>query len=188
MELKPYQQTVINELGEFINILDETRKINKAYDLFWERKGVLIHTLEGHNYLKPYNNSITGVPRVTMKVPTAGGKTFIACNALKTIFDSYPLDKPKVAVWFVPSDTILQQTLKNLNDTSHPYRQKIDSHFGSAVKVYDKETLIQGASFGPAEVKEQLSLLVLSVQSFVIKVSQARLNERLFCNKCSYSS
>ncbi|MBI1836212.1 MAG: DEAD/DEAH box helicase family protein [Flavobacteriia bacterium] len=170
MELKPYQQTVINELGEFINTLDETQKINRAYDLFWERKGVLIHTLEGHNYLKPYNNSITGVPRVTMKVPTAGGKTFIACNALKTIFDSYPLDKPKVAVWFVPSDTILQQTLKNLNDTSHPYRQKIDSHFGSAVKVYDKETLIQGASFGPAEVKEQLSLLVLSVQSFVEQI------------------
>ena len=170
MELKPYQQTVINELGEFITILDETQKINKAYDLFWERKGVLIHTLEAHNYLKPYNNSITGVPRVTMKVPTAGGKTFIACNALKTIFDSYPMDKPKVAVWFVPSDTILQQTLKNLKDTSHPYRQKIDSHFGSAVKVYDKESLIQGASFGPAEVKEQLSLLVLSVQSFVEQI------------------
>ena len=77
------------------------------------------------NYLKPYDNSIKGVPRVTVKVPTAGGKTFIACNAMKPIFESFPPDKPKVAVWFVPSDTILKQTFKNLNDPSHPYRQKI---------------------------------------------------------------
>ena len=166
MELKQYQQTVINELGEFIGWLEKTEQINSAYEQYWNSKGISLFDIEGNNYIKPYDNSIKGVPRVTVKVPTAGGKTFIACNALKTIFDSFPLDKPKVVVWLVPSDTILQQTVKNLSDTSHPYRQKIDSHFGSAVKVYEKEALLQGASFGPTEVKEQLSILVLSVSSF----------------------
>jgi type III restriction enzyme len=166
MELKQYQQTVINELGEFIGWLEKTEQINSAYEQYWNSKGISLYDIEGNNYIKPYDNSIKGVPRVTVKVPTAGGKTFIACNALKTIFDSFPLDKPKVVVWLVPSDTILQQTVKNLSDTSHPYRQKIDSHFGSAVKVYEKEALLQGASFGPTEVKEQLSILVLSVSSF----------------------
>ncbi len=166
MELKPYQQTVINELAEFIGWLEKTEQINLAYERYWNSKGISFFDLEGNNYIKPYDNSIKGVPRVTLKVPTAGGKTFIACNALKTIFDSFPLDKPKVVVWFVPSDTILQQTIKNLSDTSHPYRQKIDSHFESAVKVYEKEALLQGASFGPTEVKEQLSILILSVSSF----------------------
>lgn len=166
MELKRYQQTVINELGEFIGWLEKTEQINSAYEKYWNSKGVSLFEIDGSNYIKPYDNSIKGVPRVTVKVPTAGGKTFIACNALKTIFDSFPLDKPKVVVWLVPSDTILQQTVKNLSDTSHPYRQKIDSHFGSAVKVYEKEALLQGAGFGPTEVKEQLSILVLSVSSF----------------------
>ncbi|MBG7611052.1 DEAD/DEAH box helicase family protein [Polaribacter sp. BAL334] len=166
MELKKYQQEVINDLTQFLEELDSTRHLGNAFSNFWESKGVSLQTLED-NFLRPYDNSIKGVPRVTVKVPTAGGKTFIACNALKPIFNSFPLDKPQVVIWFVPSDTILKQTFKNLNDTSHPYRQKIDAHFNGNVKVYDKEALLFGQGFNPVEVKEQLSILVLSVQSFV---------------------
>lgn len=166
MELKKYQQEVINDLTQFIEELDASRHLTNAFSNFWEGKGISVQTLED-DFLRPYDNSIKGVPRVTVKVPTAGGKTFIACNALKPIFDSFPLDKPQVVVWFVPSDTILKQTYNNLNDTSHPYRQKIDAHFNGNVKVYDKEALLFGQGFNPVEVKEQLSILVLSVQSFV---------------------
>ncbi len=173
MELKQYQQEVINDLTDFIEQLEQSEQLNKAFSDFWETKGISLKTLED-NFLKPYDNSIKGTPRVTVKVPTAGGKTFIACNALKPIFDSFPIDKAKVVVWFVPSDTILKQTFKNLNDTSHPYRQKIDSHFGSRVKVYQKQDLLQGASFSPTEVKEQLSILVLSVQSFSSNNKESR--------------
>ena len=173
MELKSYQQEVINDLSGFIEQLEKTEQLNVAFSRFWESKGISLQTLED-NYLKPYDNSIKGVPRVTVKVPTAGGKTFIACNAMKPIFDSFPPDKPKVAVWFVPSDTILKQTFKNLNDSNHPYRQKIDSHFGSAVRVYEKESLLVGQSFNPVEVKEQLSILVLSVQSFAANNKDGR--------------
>ena len=77
-----------------------------------------------------------------------------------------PADKPKVVTWFVPSDTILKQTYKNLNDPSHPYRQKIDSHFGNAVCVVDKEAALFGHGIGPTEIREQLTIFVLSVQSF----------------------
>ena len=42
--------------------------------------------------------------------PTGGGKTFMACSAVKRIFDHLPADKPKVVVWLVPSDSILTQT------------------------------------------------------------------------------
>jgi len=166
MEMKSYQQDVINDLSEFIAELEKTEQLNVAFSRFWESKGISLHTLED-NYLKPYDNSIKGVPRVTVKVPTAGGKTFIACNALKPIFDSFPPEKPKTVVWFVPSDTILKQTYNRLNDASDPYRQRIDSHFGGAVKVYDKEGLLFGQGFNPTEVKGQLNILVLSVQSFV---------------------
>lgn len=166
MELKKYQQEVINDLTKFIEELDSTRHIGQAFTNFWESKGIIVQSLD-NDFLKPYDNSIKGVPRVTVKVPTAGGKTFIACNALKPIFDSFPLDKPQVVVWFVPSDTILKQTYENLSNPSHPYRQRIDTHFNGNVKVYDKEALLFGQGFNPVEVKEQLSILVLSVQSFV---------------------
>jgi type III restriction enzyme len=100
-----------------------------------------------------------------MKVPTAGGKTFIACNAIKTIFDAFEYDKPKAVVWLVPSITILDQTIKNLKDTSHPYRQKINSHFGNKVEVFDKSALLQGSGFNSTSVKEQLNIFVLSFDS-----------------------
>ena len=44
----------------------------------------------------PYK--ILGVPHICMKVPTGGGKTFIACSAVKHIFQHMPLDKPKVVL------------------------------------------------------------------------------------------
>ena len=165
MELKSYQQEVINDLASFIEYLEKTEQLNLAFSKFWDSKGISFSNLED-DFLKPYDNSIKGVPRVTVKVPTAGGKTFIACNALKPIFDSFPPEKPKVVAWFVPSDTILKQTYRNLNDPSHPYRQKIDALFGNTVKVLDKESLLFGQGFNPVEVKEQVSILVLSVQSF----------------------
>ena len=173
MELKQYQQEVINDLTKYIEFLEQSNNLKTAFSDFWESKGILLNNIE-YEFLKPYDNSIKSVPRVTVKVPTAGGKTFIACNALKPIFDSFPIDKSKVVVWFVPSDTILKQTYKNLNDSSHPYRQKIDSHFSSRVKIYLKDDLLQGASFSPTIVKEQLSIFVLSVQSFSARNKEAR--------------
>ena len=173
MELKSYQREVINDLTVFLEELENTKQINIAYANFWAKRGVSLQSIS-NDYLRPYDNAIKGVPRVTVKVPTAGGKTFIACNALKPIFDSFPANKPKVVAWFVPSDTILKQTFKNLSDPDHPYRQKINSHFGNTVRVYEKESLLFGQSFSPVEVKEQLSIFVLSVQSFAANNKDGR--------------
>jgi len=98
-------------------------------------------------------------------VPTAGGKTFIACNALKTIFDAFDYDKSKAVVWLVPSITILDQTIKNLKDPGHPYRQKINTLFLNKADVFDKAALLQGSGFNPTSVKEQLNIFVLSFDS-----------------------
>ena len=109
-----------------------------------------------------------------MKVPTAGGKTFIACHALKTIFDAFDYDRPKAVVWLVPSITILDQTIKNLKDPSHPYRQKINSHFGNKVEVFDKAALLQGSGFNATTIKEQLNIMVFSFDSLRAKNKEDR--------------
>lgn len=173
MELKKYQSDVISDLGQFIEQLKKDNRLDTAFANFWEQKGVSLASLD-HAYLRPYDNSVTSVPHVTVKVPTAGGKTFIACNALNTIFKHLPAEKPKVVAWFVPSDTILKQTVKNLRDSSHPYRQKIDSHFGNAVCVVDKEAALFGQGIGPTEIREQLTIFVLSVQSFAANNKDGR--------------
>lgn len=173
MELKQYQKEVIADLDAYIGYVEKYNRPDTAFHKFWEDKGVSISSYDNY-YLHPYDNSVTGVPHVTVKVPTAGGKTFIACNALNTIFRHMPADKPKVVAWFVPSDTILKQTYKNLNDPSHPYRQKIDSHFGNAVCVVDKEAALFGQGISPTEIREQLTIFVLSVQSFAANNKDGR--------------
>ena len=97
----------------------------------------------------------------THLVPTGGGKTFIACNAVRPIFDALPATKTKAVVWLVPSDAILTHTSKALKDTSHPYRQKIDVDFGGRVEVYTKQELLNGQNFNPSAVTEQLSVCLL---------------------------
>lgn len=86
-----------------------------------------------------YQNIIKGVPNLCMKVPTGGGKTFLACNAMKPILDALPPMKAKVVVWLVPSDIILTQTIAALKNKEHPYRQKIDTDFENRVEVYSKQ-------------------------------------------------
>jgi len=165
MELKPYQQQVISDLSLFLEHIQETKDTKVAFYNFWAKHPrTPLYPYSG-TAIEPYKNNVPRVPHVCMKVPTAGGKTFIACNAIKTIFDAFEYDKPKAVVWLVPSITILDQTIKNLKDTSHPYRQKINSHFGNKVEVFDKSALLQGSGFNSTSVKEQLNIFVLSFDS-----------------------
>ena len=99
-------------------------------------------------YFITYDNTVTGGARVMLKVPTAGGKTFIACNALKTILTDSQRLCPDVVTWFVPSDSILTQTYNNLNNPQHPYRQRLDTLFSNAVQVVvDKEKPYAGRAY-----------------------------------------
>lgn len=173
MELKNYQQEVLSDLSTYIDYVKQYNNLGTAFKTFWERKGLSVDNT-GDGYLHPYDNSITGVPKVTIKVPTAGGKTFIACNALKPIFDKLPSGKPQVVAWFVPSDTILKQTYEKLSNPNHPYRQRIDSLFNGNVRIVDKEMALFGTGISPTEIREQLTIFVLSVQSFASKTKEGR--------------
>ena len=165
MELKPYQQQVINDLALFLENIQETKDVKDAFYNFWAKHPRTPLFPYSGTAIEPYKNNVPRVPHICVKVPTAGGKTFIACNTIKTIFDAFAYDKPKAVVWLVPSITILDQTIKNLKDTNHPYRQKINSHFGNKVEVFDKAELLQGSGFNANSVKEQLNIFVLSFDS-----------------------
>ncbi len=168
IELKDYQKDVLGALRGFISEWLRSPSVSEAYVRHWAANGIDIEDEASHKgILQSYNDTmVPGIPNVTVKVPTAGGKTFIACAALNEVFSQLPIGIPHVVTWFVPTDAILQQTLRNLRDTHHPYRQRIDTDFHHAVNVIDKEEALMSKGLSPSEIQEQLTILVLSVQSF----------------------
>lgn len=158
MELKAYQKDIIADLKRYLEIMQEQKNYLKAFALFWEEKSA--------PSLGQYQDLLPGVPNICFKVPTGGGKTLLACASLQPIFASLPPQKIKAVVWLVPSEAILTQTLKALKDPRHPYRQKIDADFNGRVSVYSKQELLNGQNFNPTVINEQLSIMVLSYDSF----------------------
>ncbi|TDB64363.1 DEAD/DEAH box helicase [Arundinibacter roseus] len=164
MELKSYQQDVLNDLRTYFDYLTTMQDPAKAFDTYWEERLGPYNPITRKG-MRPYLKTIPKAVHLCVKVPTAGGKTFIACNALKVIFDRMPKEDPKVVVWLVPWSNLLDQTVNSLSDPNHPYRQKINTLFNHRVDVYDKNKLLQGASFNPGVVREQLSIIVMSFAS-----------------------
>ncbi len=160
MELKDYQADVLTDLSKYLETLLECKgHLPNAFAKYWKDRGVLNQA---------YKNNIKEVPHVCVKVPTAGGKTFIAVNALDRIFSAfaeYNPTRPKFVVWLVPSLTILEQTVKNLSNIDHPYRQRLNDLFNGRVQIYQKADVLQGAGFNADTVKEQLSVVVMSFDS-----------------------
>ncbi|MBS1736166.1 MAG: DEAD/DEAH box helicase family protein [Bacteroidetes bacterium] len=164
MELKSYQYKVIKDLEQYLEYVQQYKKTDVAFNKFWEERIGPYNPVTGEG-MQPYKNHIPKAANVCVKVPTAGGKTFIACNALHSIFKAYADDIPKTVVWLVPWSNLLDQTVAALNNPDHPYRQKLDSLFNNRVEVYEKKDLLQGSNFNPSVVKEQLSIIVMSFSS-----------------------
>ena len=164
MELKSYQKTVMQDLSSFIDAVNSENDIVKGWRKYWSDKDIHV----GFGGVPSYQNKVENAPHVCMKVPTGGGKTFMACSAVKRILDRMPSDKTKVVVWLVPSDSILTQTIRTLSDVHHPYRQRLDIDFAGCVGVYTKEMLLNGQNFSPDTVCEMLSICVLSYASLRI--------------------
>ena len=171
MELKSYQARTIQELKEFIGFTKISKNAAEAYDQYWKSKGVIPASDAN---IKPYNDSVKNAPHVCLKVPTAGGKTFIACSSLKAIFDEYSAIQKKAVVWLVPSDSILEQTKAALKNPNHPYRQRINIDFANRVEVYEKSELLAGQGFSPTTVRENLSIFVLSFDSLRTSKKEGR--------------
>ncbi len=173
MELKNYQTKVIQDLEIYLQYIKRYKKTDQSFNKFWEDRIGGYNALTGEG-MQPYKNTIPNAANVCIKVPTAGGKTFIACNAIHTVFNAYPANMPKVVVWLVPWSNLLDQTVAALSNPAHPYRQKLNSLFNHRVEIYQKKDLLQGANFNPSVVQEQLSIFVMSFASLRAKNKEDR--------------
>ena len=100
------------------------------------------------------------VPNIVYKVPTGGGKTFLAVASLSRIFHKYLGKHTGFVLWIVPNEAIYTQTKRQLTDRRHAYRQLLDNLSANAVKIMEKDTPLN-----KLDVEQNLCVMLLMLQS-----------------------
>jgi len=81
------------------------------------------------------------LPYVCLRLPTGGGKTFVAAHSISVAAKELLHTDEPLVLWLVPSNAILQQTLKALRDRKHPYRQALETAGGNVSVMDTSEAL-----------------------------------------------
>lgn len=100
------------------------------------------------------------VPNAVFKVPTGGGKTYLAVSALSRLFGRYLGRNYGFVLWVVPNEAIYSQTWKQLNDRQHPYRQMLDRAAAGRVRLLQKDTPLDAR-----DVEQNMCVMLLMLQS-----------------------
>jgi type III restriction enzyme len=100
------------------------------------------------------------VPNVIFKVPTGGGKTYLAVSALSKIFGRYLGRQKGFVLWVVPNEAIYAQTKRQLTDRQHPFRQMLDVLSGNAVRLLEKTDALYAR-----DVESHLCVMLLMLQA-----------------------
>ena len=162
MQLKEYQQRAQTEIRNYLEHLAEWRK--KAEDnpdleidfpsKAWEK------ALIPRRYIPCKNGLKQPLPTFCVKIPTGGGKTLLAVKTVDLVNMIYRKRKTGLVLWIVPTTQIYRQTIQNLKDRDHPYRQHLDLASGGHTLILEKTD-----RFSPQEVQENLVVLMLMLPS-----------------------
>jgi len=155
VELKDYQIKAIERISEFLEL---AKKLDGDHELSYLK--ILNRELEEVKYHNSFN-----CPFVCVKIPTGGGKTFVACHAIQKIMQEYlqgNQDKG-IVVWFTPSDEIKTQTLRKLNNKQDPHRKALDEAFSNNIKIFSNEDALRIKESDP---QNDLCIIVASLDAF----------------------
>ena len=100
------------------------------------------------------------VPNIVLKVPTGGGKTWLAVSGVSQIMGKYLGSNTGFVLWVVPNEAIYTQTLKNLRSRQHPYRQALDRVAAGRVRIMEKSDRLD-----VRDVETHLCIMLLMLQS-----------------------
>ena len=154
MELKEYQQNALDAFARWRDALDEERANSEKLETTLRCAGLEIPDGIGDYPAKawqklaergglpetagPYasrtDDAGRPIPHVCLKVPTGGGKTLLAAEALARLPTQTGL-----RLWITPTRAIYQQTWNALRNREHPYRQVLDRASGGRVKLLEKD-------------------------------------------------
>jgi type III restriction enzyme len=168
MEPKKHQVRALHRIGAYLQLLCDWRQKNEKIgcdigdDAAIDFPGKAWGKMEG--LCRPYSPRRDGLgrylPCFCLRIPTGGGKTFLAVKAIDLINTNYLKRRTGLVLWVVPTTQIYHQTIKNLRDRDHPYRQHLDIASGGRTVIREK-----GDHFTPQDVNESLVVLMLMLPS-----------------------
>ena len=172
MYLKKYQIKVVEALKQFLHVAHDTKTSfdiakqalpeNMRHTLNW------VQTTFQNTNLKYQDRCINGLgnyyPRIIIKVPTGGGKTLLAVEAIREYQNLFIQKRTGLIVWIVPSETIYSQTVKKIRDKSNALRQLLDQCSGNRTIVLEK-----GQRLTTNDIDENLVILFVMIQSIARK-------------------
>ncbi len=160
MSLKDFQERVVREVeGFFVALREEWARGNRDFGsaAAWKRLGL--------GRYEPRENGLgEDLPTVCIKVPTGGGKTLLATQALGSIYRSILSDRggAGLALWVVPSSQIYRDTLRRLRDRNDLYRVMLEHATSRRLEVWEKHEIPR---LSPARLRDCLNILVVQLAS-----------------------
>jgi len=168
MEPKEYQVKTLNRVKQYLDLLYEWRiKADKIAEDIGE-EGIVDFPAKAWNKLEgmydAYHSRKDGLgrplPCFCLKIPTGGGKTFLAVKTIDLFNTNYLKKRTGLVLWVVPTTQIYRQTIKSLRDRDHPYRQHLDIASAGRTLILEK-----GDIFSPLDVTGNLVVLMLMLPS-----------------------
>lgn len=155
MGLKDYQIGLLKDFGDF---LTRTRELKNPAAAFAES------TLAGFGHALAYHPlpGADHLPYVCLRVPTGGGKTRIAGQAIACVNRAFLPAEHLLVIWLVPSDPIRQQTLYALKTPGELLHEDMRSLFGM-VHVLD---ISEALAVQPSTLDTGNTIIVATMQSF----------------------
>lgn len=168
MFLKNYQIKVVSALKQFYQAARETKTgFNAA------RQALPLDMRHTLNWVdatfgkvqKAYKDKCSNglkewYPRIVLKVPTGGGKTLLAVEAIREYQNLFAQKRTGLVVWIVPTETIYSQTVRKLRDKSNYLRQLLDQCSGNRTLILEK-----GQRLTLQDIEENLVVLFVMIQS-----------------------
>ena len=162
--LKKYQARVLARLEEF---LDECKlsSIADAYTKVAHRKDD--KGKPENRYASEYQaiGGLDNCPHVCLRVPTGGGKTYLAALSLRPIARYRETDAPTV-LWFTPSEAVREQTVEMLNNPNHPCRIALGEMFGNMLQICDVSDF---TNLRPQDFTSHTTIIVTTAQMFRVQ-------------------
>lgn len=160
---KTYQQQVLDSVEDYFKACHELPSPSSAFTVTTER-------LWGRG--SPYN-PLSGfpadMPYFCLRVPTGGGKTWLAAKSVQLANTHLLRTEHSVILWLVPSKPIREQTLRALRDRLHPYHTALREAGPITVMDLDEAKSVTRATFDTST-----TVIVATRQAFQVEEEESR--------------
>ena len=160
---KTYQQQVLESVEAYFKACHELPSASIAFTATTER-------LWGRgNPYNPLAGFPADMPYFCLRVPTGGGKTWLAAKSVALVNTHLLRSEHCVVLWLVPSKPIREQTIKALKDRNHPYH--IALREAGPITVMDLE---EAKSVTRATLDTSTTVIVATRQAFQVEEEECR--------------